>query len=67
MKAMSGRTNHGAKMTVYLTPAELLSVDHTVLELRRIYGIKIDRSRFVREALASVSLRKIADRVREES
>lgn len=64
---MSGRTNHDAKVAIYMTSAELLALDHTILELRRLYGIKIDRSRFVREAIAAASGRAIAARVKGES
>lgn len=64
---MSGRTCHDAKMTTYLTSAELLAVDHTILEMRRVYGIKIDRSRFVREAIAAASARAIATRIKGEA
>lgn len=64
MSKPSPRSTHDAKMTVYLTSAELLLLDHTILELRRIYGIKIDRSHFVREALAAASARCIAERIK---
>ena len=64
---MSGRSGHDAKMTVYLTSAELLALDHTILEMRRVYGIKIDRSHFVREAIAAASGRAIAARIKGEA
>lgn len=63
MNTASGRTRHETKITVYLTDAELLALDSTVLELRRRYGTKVDRSRYVREALAMSSLHKIAARI----
>jgi len=62
--AVSGRTYHRTKVTVYLTDEELLALDSTVLELRRRYGVKVDRGRYVREAIFSSSLLKIAERVR---
>ena len=64
---VSGRGPHEAKMTTYLTAGELLRLDHMVLELRRVYGIKVDRGRFVREVLAAASVRQVADRIRAGS
>lgn len=61
----SGRGPHDAKITVYLTAGEQLRLDLMILELRRVYGIKVDRSQFVREVLAGTSLRAVADRVRD--
>lgn len=57
------RRHHAAKITIYLDEAELLALDQTVIELRRVYGLKVDRSRFVREALRGCSARKIAARL----
>lgn len=62
---VSGRNTHRAKITIYLTEAELLSLDHTLLELRRVYGVKVDRGRYVREALAAARLGHMADRIRK--
>jgi hypothetical protein len=62
---MSERGAHDAKMTVYMTSRELLALDHMILEMRRVYGIKVDRSHFVREALAAASGRKIAERLKD--
>lgn len=61
----SGREPHDAKITTYLTASELLLLDHSILEMRRVYGIKVDRGRYVREALAAVSFRTIAEQVRQ--
>lgn len=61
----SPRMRHDAKMTVYLTPGELLAVDSALLELRRRYGVKIDRSRFVREALAGSQIPTVLRRILE--
>lgn len=63
----SPRGAHDTKITTYLTTRELLAIDHTILEMRRVYGIKIDRSRFVREAVAAASARLVAERVRGAS
>lgn len=60
----SPRRKHAAKMTVYLDESELLALDATVLEMRRRYGIKVDRGRYVREALAMSSLSRVADRLK---
>lgn len=48
----SGRIRHDEKMTVYLTAAELMSVEKARLELHGKLGRKVDRGRFVRAALA---------------
>jgi len=64
MMNVSGRTRHKSKVTIYLTDDELLALDTTVLELRRRWGVKIDRGRYVREAIFSSSLHRIAERVR---
>jgi hypothetical protein len=46
----TGREKHDQKITVYLSAAELLDVEHARLALRR-YGYVIDRGRLVREAI----------------
>ena len=50
----SGRIRHDEKMTVYVTAAELLEIEHARLTLRREHGMAVDRGRLVREALALV-------------
>jgi len=47
----SGREGHSHKITVYLSEAELLELERARLTLRG-YGIRADRGRLVREALA---------------
>lgn len=47
----SGREGHSQKITVYLSPVELLDLERARLALRA-YGIPVDRGRIVREALA---------------
>lgn len=49
----SGRIRHNEKMTVYLTSAELMAVEHARLQLRSELGRTIDRGRLVRAALAT--------------
>jgi hypothetical protein len=41
-------------MTVYVTSAELLDIEHARLLLRRSHGLAVDRGRLVREAVAMV-------------
>ena len=47
----TGRERHDQKITVYLSAAELLDLEHARLRLRRL-GAVIDRGRLVREAIA---------------
>jgi hypothetical protein len=47
----SGRVKHDEKMTVYVTSAELLELEHARLALRAEHGLAVDRGRLVREAL----------------
>jgi hypothetical protein len=47
----TGREKHDQKITVYLSAAELLELEHARLSLRR-FGFVVDRGRLVREAIA---------------
>ncbi len=47
----TGRERHDQKITVYLSAAELLDLEHARLRLRR-FGFVMDRGRLVREAIA---------------
>ncbi len=47
----TGREKHDQKITVYLSAAELLDLEHARLALRR-FGFVTDRGRLVREAIA---------------
>ncbi len=47
----SGRVKHDEKMTVYVTAAELLEIEHARLALRSRHGLAVDRGRLVREAI----------------
>ena len=47
----TGREKHDQKITVYLSAAELLDLEHARLRLRR-FGFVMDRGRLVREAIA---------------
>ena len=48
----SGRERHDEKITVYLSAEELDGIDVAQLDLRRRFGIRVDRGRIVREAVA---------------
>ncbi|HWB66321.1 MAG TPA: cobyrinic acid a,c-diamide synthase [Mycobacteriales bacterium] len=50
----SGRERHEEKITVYVSPGELVDLEHARLTLRAEYGLAVDRGRVVREALAVV-------------
>jgi hypothetical protein len=47
----TGRERHDQKITVYLSAAELIDLEHARLNLRR-FGFVLDRGRLVREAIA---------------
>ena len=57
----SGRVRHDEKMTVYLTPNELLALEQARLKLRGDLGRTIDRGRLVRTAL-DIVLAELAER-----
>lgn len=48
----TGRVRHDHKITVYFSEEELLALEDANLELRRRHGIRIDRGRLVRTAIA---------------
>jgi hypothetical protein len=50
----SGRTRHEEKITVYVSPNELVDLEHARLVLRADHALAVDRGRIVREALAVV-------------
>jgi hypothetical protein len=50
----SGRERHDEKITVYVSPDELMDLEHARLTLRGDFGLSVDRGRVVREALAVV-------------
>jgi hypothetical protein len=52
--APSGRQRHDEKITVYLSSDELVALDDAKALLYRDLGIKVDRGRIVREAVAVV-------------
>ena len=50
----SGRERHDEKITVYVSPDELLGLEHARITLRGEYGVAVDRGRIVREAVAAL-------------
>jgi hypothetical protein len=50
----TGREKHDEKITVYVSPAELVALEHARLDLRAVHGLAVDRGRIVREAMAVV-------------
>ena len=50
----TGREKHEEKITVYVSPEELLTLEHARLDLRAAHGLAVDRGRIVREAVAVV-------------
>ena len=47
----SGRVRHDEKITVYVSSAELLALEHARLRLRAEHGLAVDRGRIVRTAI----------------
>jgi hypothetical protein len=50
----TGREKHDEKITVYVSPEELVALEHARLNLRAVHGLAVDRGRIVREAVAVV-------------
>lgn len=50
----TGRERHDEKITVYVSPEELIALEHARLNLRARHGLAVDRGRIVREAVAVV-------------
>jgi hypothetical protein len=50
----SGRQRHDEKITVYVSPDELVELERARLTLRAEHALAVDRGRIVREALAVV-------------
>ena len=53
-RAPSGRERHDEKITVYLSPEELVELEGARLALRQDHGLAVDRGRIVREAMSIV-------------
>lgn len=52
----SGRERHDEKITVYVSPDELVALEQARLVLRAEHGVAVDRGRLVREAVAEMLL-----------
>lgn len=50
----SGRVRHDEKITVYVSSAELIALEHARLRLRAEHGLAVDRGRIVRTALGLI-------------
>lgn len=50
----SGRERHEEKITVYVSPEELVALEQARLVLRAENGVAVDRGRLVREAVAEM-------------
>lgn len=50
--AVTGRVKHDEKITVYVSADELHALEIARLSLARQHGIRVDRGRLVREAVA---------------
>lgn len=50
-RGASGRERHEEKITVYVSPEELLGLEQARIMLRAEHGLAMDRGRIVREAL----------------
>ena len=50
----TGRERHDEKITVYVSPEELVDLEQARLTLRAEHRLAVDRGRIVREALAVV-------------
>lgn len=48
----SPRVKHDTKITVYLSQQELIALEHARLTLNAEHGLRVDRGRLVREAIA---------------
>ena len=50
----TGRERHDEKITVYVSPEELVAIEQARLVLRAEHGVAVDRGRLVREAVAEM-------------
>ncbi|HHT12729.1 MAG TPA: hypothetical protein GX013_06150 [Propionibacterium sp.] len=64
--APTGRVRHDHKITVYFSEQELLALEDANLDLRRHHGIRVDRGRIVRVAVAH-ALKDLLDRGADSS
>ena len=50
-RGATGRERHDEKITVYVSPEELLGLERARITLRAEHGLAVDRGRIVREAI----------------
>ncbi len=48
----TGRVRHDQKITVYFSSEELFALEDATLECKRVHGLRVDRGRLVRSAIA---------------
>ena len=46
------KSKHDEKITVYLSSEDLIAIEQARLQLKADYGVRVDRGRLVREAVA---------------
>ena len=57
----SGRVRHDQKITVYFSSEELFALEDATLDCKRAHGLRVDRGRLVRSAVA-LALADLAER-----
>lgn len=57
----SGRVRHDQKITVYFSSEELFALEDATLDCKRNHGLRVDRGRLVRSAVA-LALADLAER-----
>ncbi|MDO5737467.1 MAG: hypothetical protein Q4P15_13450 [Propionibacteriaceae bacterium] len=57
----SGRVRHDQKITVYFSSEELFALEDATLDCKRTHGLRVDRGRLVRSAVA-LALADLAER-----
>lgn len=57
----TGRVRHDQKITVYFSSEELFALEDATLECKRAHGLRVDRGRLVRSAVA-LALADLAER-----
>jgi hypothetical protein len=51
VRGASGRERHDEKITVYVSPEDLVALEQARIALRAEHGLAVDRGRIVREAI----------------
>jgi hypothetical protein len=51
VRGATGRERHDEKITVYVSPEELVALEQARIALRAEHGLAVDRGRIVREAI----------------